>query len=139
MPFYSINTIKVVYTHSIVWIEILNIKYKPSTFITPIVNSYSRNIFSNLLFSLNPSLTLKLVWTTTYISCGSSPYKLWIFHPTTTTPNFSAISRRARKLKFCTDTHYANLIQSTNCHCDICPCNICTGDICPYQEYLSCY
>ena len=61
-------------------------------------------------------------------------------HPTTTTTtNFSATSRRARKLEFCTDIHYTNLIQVTNCHYDICPGNICLGDICPYQEYLSCY
>ena len=58
-------------------------------------------------------------------------------HPTTTT-NFSA-SRRAKKLKFCTDIHYANLIHLTNCHYNICPGNICLGDICPYQEYLSSY
>ena len=59
-------------------------------------------------------------------------------HPTT---NFSATSRIARKLKFSTDTHNTNLIQLTNCHCDICPgYKYATyGDICPCQEYLSCY
>ena len=62
-------------------------------------------------------------------------------HPTTT--KLSATSRHSRTLKFCTDTHYTNLIQLTNCHCDICPgniCldNICLDNICPYQEYLSC-
>ena len=72
-------------------------------------------------------------------------HKLGMYHPTTTPPphptttNFSATYRRARKLKFCTDAHYAKLIQLTNCHCDICPGNICLGDICPYQEYLSSY
>ena len=66
---------------------------------------------------LHLSRTMKLVRT---ITTTIPP------HPTTT--NVSATSRHASKLKFCTDTHYTNLIELTSYHCDICPGNICPGE-----------
>ena len=114
------------------------------------IHSRPSSIFNSKSFILHPPssnlldptsilhlLLFFLVWSVWIPSEGTMrEQKCEVDHPTT---NFSATSRRARKLKFCTDIHFTNLIQLTNCHCDICPGNICLGNICPYQEYLSSY